>query len=336
MAERVAVVVTSIAAPNAALRALADGCTRHGWDFIVIGDTKSPADFSLAGCRYLDLAAQRGLGFALTADCPTDHYARKNLGYLAAIRAGATRIIETDDDNHPLDGFWSDRARRPTVALVEAAGWVNAYRLFTAAPVWPRGLPLDAIRDGPTDVDRLVVQPVDAPIQQELAEGDPDLDAVHRLVLAQPIRFAPDRAIALSPTAWCPFNSQGTVWWRDAFALLYLPAGCSFRMTDIWRSLVAQRIAWESGWRILYRSPTLRQVRNPHDLMRDFRDEVPGYLHNRAIARTLESLSLAPGVAAIPANLARCYDALIGLGVLPAAERARLDAWLADLAALGA
>jgi hypothetical protein len=336
MAERVAVVVTSIAAPNAALRALADGCVRHGWDFVVVGDTKSPADFSLAGCRYLDLAAQHGLGFALAADCPTDHYARKNLGYLAAIRAGATHLIETDDDNHPLDGFWQARTRRPTVALVAATGWVNAYRLFTDAPVWPRGLPLDALRDGPTDFDRLAAQPVDAPIQQELAEGDPDLDAVHRLVLAQPIRFAPDRAVALSPHAWCPFNSQGTVWWRDAFALLYLPAGCSFRMTDIWRSLVAQRIAWENGWRILYRSPTLRQVRNPHDLMRDFRDEVPGYLHNRAIARTLDSVSLAPGAAAIPANLARCYDALIGLGVLPAAERARLDAWLADLAALGA
>lgn len=335
MADRVAVVVTSIAAPNAVLRALAAGCGRRGWDFVVAGDAGSPADFSLAGCRHLDLAAQRAAGFALAADLPTRHYARKNLGYLEAIRAGATLIIETDDDNHPLDAFWHDRARRPNVAVVDAQGWVNVYRLFADAPVWPRGLPLDAVRDPPPDLERLAMAALDCPIQQELADENPDVDAIHRLVLAEPIRFAPDRAVALARGAWCPFNSQGTVWWRDAFALLYLPAGCSFRMTDIWRGLVAQRIAWENGWHVLYRSPTLRQERNPHELMRDFADEVPGYLHNRAIAAALGALALAPGPAAIPANLRRCYDALIGLGVLPREERARLDAWLADLAALG-
>ncbi|MEJ0069245.1 MAG: hypothetical protein WDO24_11545 [Pseudomonadota bacterium] len=180
MTDRVAVVVTSIAPPNAVLRALAVGCRAQGWDFVVIGDAKSPADFQLADCRYFDLAAQRGLGFALTPHCPTGHYARKNLGYLAAIRAGAARILETDDDNHPLDGFWHDRERRPVVPLVEHAGWVNAYRLFSDALLWPRGLPLDAVHEAPPVFERLVAAPCDCPIQQELADGNPDLDAIHR------------------------------------------------------------------------------------------------------------------------------------------------------------
>jgi hypothetical protein len=333
VADRVAVVVTSIAAPNQVLRALAAGCRPRGWDFVVIGDAKSPAGFSLDGCRYFDLAAQRGLGFSLTAHCPTGHYARKNLGYLAAVRGGADRIIETDDDNHPLDGFWHDRERRPTVATVDVPGWINAYRLFTDAAVWPRGLPLDTVRDAPPRFEQLAMAVCDCPIQQELADDNPDVDAVYRLLMTLPITFAAGRAVALASGAWCPFNSQSTVWWRDAFPLLYLPAGCSFRMTDIWRSLIAQRIAWESGWRILFRSPTVRQERNPHDLMRDFADEVPGYLHNRRIAEILSGLALAPGAAAISANLVRCYDALIGLGLLPAGERVLVDAWLADLAA---
>jgi hypothetical protein len=333
MADPVAVVVTSIAAPNPVLRALAAGCGRAGWDFVVIGDAKSPPDFALAGCRYFDLAAQQRLGLTLAPLTPTGHYARKNLGYLAAIRAGAARIVETDDDNHPLDGFWQARPRQVEAALVDRAGWINAYRLFADTTIWPRGLPLDAIHDPLEPYASLAVAPSNCPIQQELADDNPDVDAVYRLVLPLPVRLAAGRAVALARGAWCPFNSQTTVWWRDAFALLYLPAGCSFRMTDIWRALVAQRIAWENGWRILYRSPTVRQERNPHDLMRDFADELPGYANNRRIAATLEGLSLSPGAAAIPANLARCYDALIGLGVLPADERARLDAWLADLAA---
>jgi hypothetical protein len=335
VADPTAVVVTSIAPPNPVLQALAEGCRRHGWDFVVIGDAKSPPDFRLDGCRYFDLAAQRRLGFALALHCPTGHYARKNLGYLAAIRAGARRIIETDDDNHPLDGFWQTRERQPTAALVSGAGWINVYRLFTDHAIWPRGFPLDAIHAPLAPYGEWPVASSDCPIQQELADDQADVDAIYRLVLAQPVRFVAGRAAALARGAWCPFNSQTTVWWRDAFALLYLPAGCSFRMTDIWRALIAQRIAWENGWRVLFRSPSVRQERNPHDLMRDFADEVPGYLHNRRIATTLEGLDLAPGADAIPATLQRCYDALIGLGVLPAGERALVDAWLADLAALG-
>lgn len=332
-ADRTAVVVTSIASPNAVLTALADGCKSRGWDFVVIGDAKSPPMFRLDGCRYFDLAAQRGLG-ALGALAPVGHYARKNLGYLEALRAGATLILETDDDNFPTDGFWADRPRRLTAPLLAVPGWVNAYRLFSDAPIWPRGLPLDAVQDAVAPYESLLPTPSDCPIQQDLADDNPDVDAVYRLVLPLPVRFAPGRAAALDHGAWCPFNSQATAWWREAAPLLYLPAFCSFRMTDIWRSFVAQRIAWACGWRLLFRSPTVYQERNPHDLMRDFADEVPGYLNNRRIGATLDALSLAPGAAAIPDNLTRCYDALIELGVLPADERRLLDAWLADLAAL--
>ncbi len=334
MADKTAVVVTSIAAPNAVLRAIADGCRTHGWDFVVIGDAKSPPDFSLDGCRYFDLAGQRQTGFALAALAPVGHYARKNLGYLAALRAGATLILETDDDNIPLDAFWAPRSRQVRAALADAPGWLNVYRHFSDAPVWPRGLPLDAVQDPAAPYDGLPTGVAECPIQQDLADDNPDVDAVYRLVLPLPVRFAAGRAVALGRACWCPFNSQATAWWRDAAPLLYLPAFCSFRMTDIWRSFVAQRIAWENHWRVLFRSPTVRQERNPHDLMRDFADEVPGYLNNRRIAAALDALPLTAGVGAIPDNMQHCYDALIGLGVMPADERPLLDAWLSDVAAL--
>ncbi len=124
--------------------------------------------------------------------------------------------------------------------------------------------------------------------------------------------------MSLGKGAWCPFNSQNTAFWRDAFPLLYLPAYCSFRMTDIWRSFVAQRIAWENGWSILFHEPTVYQFRNDHSLMRDFADEVPGYLHNRKIGDTLAALSLRPGVEQLGANLLACYEELVRVGVMEA------------------
>ncbi len=54
-------------------------------------------------------------------------------------------------------------------------------------------------------------------------------------------------------------------------------------MTDIWRSFVAQRIAWANGWQHHLRGPTISQSETCTTPMRDFRDEVSGYLENKAI-----------------------------------------------------
>ena len=102
-------------------------------------------------------------------------------------------------------------------------------------------------------------------------------------------------------------------------------------MTDIWRSFVAQRIAAENGWWVLFHEPTVWQERNAHNLMRDFADEVPGYLHNRAIATALQAVTLRSGHEHLGDNLRRCYEALISLGVVESAELSLVDAWLADL-----
>ena len=56
-------------------------------------------------------------------------------------------------------------------------------------------------------------------------------------------------------------------------------------MTDIWRSFVAQRIAWANGWAILFHEPTVWQDRNEHNLMRDFRDESPATSTTAASAK---------------------------------------------------
>ncbi|MCK4748959.1 MAG: DUF288 domain-containing protein, partial [Bacteroidales bacterium] len=160
---------------------------------------------------------------------------------------------------------------------------------------------------------------------------NPDVDALYRLTRGLPLKFQKDLSFVLGNESWCPFNSQNTVWFREAFPLLYLPSKCSFRMTDIWRSFVAQRIAWEYGWKIAFYSPTVYQERNEHNLLKDFEDEVPGYLNNAAIAKVLESLHLSGSPEYIYDNLIKCYQSMIGMGLIGGEEMNILKAWIHDL-----
>jgi hypothetical protein len=323
-------VVTSIAGPTPAIRALAESAAAHDVDFVLIGDAGSP-DFELAGCDLYTLERQRELDLRLAEICPIRHYTRKNIGYLLAMERGAALIVETDDDTIASSRFWAPRTRFRPVKTVEDGGWTNAYRYFSEAAIWPRGFPLDQARAPVPPYAELPTADADCPIQQGLVDDDPDVDAVYRLLFPLPFTFEQGAPVALGAGSWCPFNSQNTTWWRDAFPLLYLPATCSFRMTDIWRSFVAQRIAWANGWSVLFEAATVRQSRNEHDLNKDFADEVAGYLENRAMCAALGALDLAPGIERIAENMRLAYELLVERGWLDASELPLLDAWLTDV-----
>jgi hypothetical protein len=331
MKDKVYIIVTSIAGPNNILQQLAQGCSEREYHFIVIGDQASPAEFHVDGCDFYSLKKQKQTKLKFAQLCPTKHYARKNIGYLLAIRNGASIIIETDDDNIPYRHFWDRRQRIQNVPVLQNSGWVNVYRYFTDQNIWPRGFPLERLQEQPSPYESLNLMVSDCPIQQGLTDDNPDVDAVYRLALPLPQTFRKERRIALTNGSWCPFNSQNTTWWPDAFELLYLPSYCSFRMSDIWRSFIAQRIAWLNDWAILFHEPTMRQERNVHNLLRDFNDEIPGYLNNSEICKALESLPLEVGVEKIGDNLKVCYEKLVSMSLIGREELQLLDVWLEDI-----
>jgi hypothetical protein len=337
MSDAFTCVITTIQEPTPSVLRLAARLEENGASLIVIGDKKGPPRFEGSGGRFVPLAEQLELPFALARLLPTGHYVRKNLGYLLALQNGARRIYETDDDNAPLAG-WIPREIRANVRIVATGGWFNAYRAFTTDPneaIWPRGFPLRHARDPFAPLLEETTQ-LDSPIQQELVDIAPDVDAVWRLTIAnEPFRFAPDRAsIQLAPGTWCPFNTQATWWFAPAFPLMYLPSTCTFRMTDIWRSFVAQRCLWELNLGVTFHGACVEQERNVHDFMRDFADEVPGYLQNERLAEILTSLSLSPGTDAVSANLLTCYEALVAEGILRDEELPMVRAWIADVESL--
>jgi len=328
--KKTALVVTSIASPNNVLKSLASGALKNNIPFYVIGDTKSPEVFELEGCDFYGIESQRKLGFEFAKLCPEKHYTRKNIGYLLAIEQGADLILETDDDNFPCNEFWLNRKRKHLIAVSENQGWLNVYQYFTDKTIWPRGFALECLQTASPDFNSLGEKEIISPVQQGLADVNPDVDAIYRLAFPLPIKFSQNR-IAIGNGTICPFNSQNTSWFKEAFPLMYLPSYCSFRMTDIWRSFVAQRIMWENNWHLLFHESTVWQERNEHNLMKDFQDEIPGYLNNNRIVDALAELKLKQGIENLSENLLTCYNKLIEIEVIGKEEIYLLNAWLNDL-----
>jgi hypothetical protein len=325
-------IITTIASDDhPILRRISEESVAHGVSFITIGDTKSPTDFNLKGCDFYSVERQHSLNFKLAEFLPYKHYSRKNLGYLIAMSKGAEIIIETDDDNLPDPEFWRKRSKKVNAHLLTEKGWINVYKYFTDLHIWPRGFPLENIADELPALGNNSL--IECPIQQGLANKNPDVDAIYRLTLPLPVVFNEAENIALGSNTICPFNSQNTTWFRESFPLLYLPSYCTFRMTDIWRSFVAQRIAWSCKWPILFHSATVVQERNEHNILSDFNDEIPGYLNNSKIVNALNVLDLKTGIEKIPENMIRCYEKLIEMTLVGEDEIDLLRMWLADYSA---
>ena len=65
--------------------------------------------------------------------------------------------------------------------------------------------------------------------------------------------------------------------------------------------------------------------------MRDFRDEVPGYLHNKEIGEALEKLQLRAGMDQLVDNLLICYEQLVSMELIERKELELITAWGDDL-----
>ena len=324
------IVITTIQAPTASVKDMVQTGMQDGLRAIIVGDRKTPEVTWPSGVEYLSLDQQVKLELAISALLPENHYARKNIGYLQAIGRGADTIFDTDDDNVPISS-WHLRTLLTVARPCAAKGWTNAYQWFTDEHIWPRGFPLEQIRTENAPLELGLAEEVRAPIQQGLANGSPDVDAVWRLTLDKGVTFHDGESVSLPAGAWCPFNSQSTWWFPEAFPLMYLPSFVSFRMTDIWRSFIAQRCLWAMGYGLVFHGPEMFQERNPHNLLRDFEQEIPGYLGNSKICATLERLQLSEKHVDVGANMYRCYEALVADGFVPAKEMTLVEAWLEDM-----
>jgi hypothetical protein len=187
------IVITTIFYPTPAIYKFLN-LTTH-WNLIVIGDKKTPKDWlqkltiKTSRLIFLSFEEQNNLNFRILHYLPQGSYARKNLGYLIAIRCGAQIIFESDDDNllqtddiHLLPKIVQPK-HVPLIAFHrQRSPFINIYGSFGHPHIWPRGFPVNEIRNVTEDGWHSVRQNLDqntyAYIQQYLADLDPDVDAI--------------------------------------------------------------------------------------------------------------------------------------------------------------
>lgn len=311
-------VVTTINFPTKAIEELH---SHFGENLIIVGDKKTPKDWNYKDSLYISPIEE-------VEYAPFNHYARKNVGYMEAIKRGAKIITEGDDDTAPNE---NRKTRNLVVEANEALfeKWFNVYDVVGKGLIWPRGFSLKHIKIRPS-IGSIIKK--ESPIQQGLINGEPDVDAIFRLTSQDKGHYFNEKvSVYLPPNTWCPFNSQNTTWFPVAYPLLYLPKYCTMRMTDIWRSFVAQRCIWELDMGITFHSPADSfQDRNEHDLLKDFEDEIPGYLYNDQIVEILGALILKSGEDVVCENMITCYRALVDNGILPEKEIDSLKEWVKD------
>ena len=330
-----AVVITTINPPSDGISAIGANFIDDPKAVIVIGDRKSPSGWSCPGTTFLSYDDQQYLNFRTARALPANTYARKMLGYLIAASEGCTWIRETDDDNIPYPAFYDQPPAEITGRFPsQVEEWINIYTEFGCNFSWPRGFPLDEIvrswQSSDVSTRRERVTPL---ILQSLADGDPDVDAIFRLTTPnrEPIKFKDQEPLVIPSGAWTPFNSQVTTWHHSLLPAMYLPSTCSFRMTDIWRSFIAQRLIATLEGSLVILPSTVRQERNSHDLMQDFRDELEGYVGYKRFVNVLNSVTLYGGLGYLGDNLHAIYQTLVNEGFFQNSELDALDAWLGDV-----
>jgi hypothetical protein len=337
LGQRLAIVITTLDPSAAAISRWSE----TGHPVVLIGDRRSAApNLRTANADWWPLDEQSAIDADLAAAIPTDHYARKNLGYVAALRRGADVIFETDDDNEPHPdnpGGWIPQSWTATDELHALGPHVNVYPNFLEpavdadAPgtprIWPRGFPLSDLGRESDPQRRTLPTACDVGVWQGLADLDPDVDAIHRIATRGATRFVHAAPAMLAPFNWCPFNSQATAWSRSAVDLAYLPSTVSMRWTDILRGYVAQRLLWERGARLGFVGPTVVQHRNAHDLVDDLAAEIEMYRHTPLAINTLASLDLR--ALPIDQHLRCAYQALAAVGVVDPSELEIVNTWIA-------
>ncbi len=327
------IAITTIFPPT---KAVCEWGRQDGWTLIVAGDEKGPSEWK-AGCgEFLSFRTQNESNYELVKLLPKNHYCRKMMAYLTAISKGAELILDTDDDNYLIRPWDLEILEDNCRILDRDQGMVNIYSLFTDEFIWPRGFPLDYLHDSSRWSDEIKMVTALAPkvgVWQGLVDGDPDVDAIYRLTIGNFMKFDQKATVILGKGTFCPFNSQNTIYMKELFPLLYLPAFVTFRFTDILRGIVAQPIMQAAGYHLAFSAPNVTQERNEHNLMIDFESEIPCYLRiEESIITVKEAVK---SDKSILQNLEIAYQALNNVNIIPDDELPLLNAWIADLKTMG-
>ena len=289
------IIITTINNPTEAIKKYS---LIKDFDLIIVADIKTNIDsYSNINCIFLSLEKQNKEFPEFSNLLPYNHYSRKNIGYLYAIKYDYEIIYDTDDDNIPFEKWINTLDNKYNIYELSNCKFINIYKFFSKLNIWPRGYPLNKVLEHysfsliETNVNS------DIAIIQGLVDGDPDVDAIFRLTSIDynsNILFDKNNNLyKLANETYPPANTQNTYWINKKFHfLLYIPSFVNFRFCDILKMYIAQKFIQHSNHKLAFIEPMVFQERNIHSLFNDFKDEIEMYINIEKLVNLLDSFSI--------------------------------------------
>ena len=207
---------------------------------------------------------------------------RRNFAILEAFERGAKTIALIDDDNIPLNNWFKKihvnksfncKEVITNKSIFDPVGYTNHSNL------WHRGMPLELVNNRKYKTKKKILIKPD--IQANFWNGDPDIDAVCRMLYKPECKFK-NNLFPFFSKKISPFNSQNTILSRKVIEDYFLFPHIG-RMDDIWASFYVSA----KKYKIIYGEPTVYQQRNIHNLIKDFKDEYVGYTNSLDLVENL-------------------------------------------------
>ncbi len=283
----ITVVTTTINEPTLATKKFAKIALKKGYNFIVVGDKKTPhASYQkMEGVFYLHPDLQEKKYKNLSDSIGWNTIQRRNLGFVEAYNKGAEIISTVDDDNIPYDTWGENLYINKEVECDfynHSSGFFDPLSVTQHNQVWHRGYPIEHVpnRLNYEYKGKKYFAPL---IQADLWDGDPDIDAMARLALKPIVKFS-DSLKPFSSNNFSPFNSQNTFLSREVLPYYFVLPHVG-RMDDIWGAYIVQHYFPNS---VIYNQATVYQDRNEQDLIKNLENEIFGY---RTTLKLLEDIS---------------------------------------------
>ncbi len=309
---KIAVITTTINIPYL-LNEYASNFKKFGWNdviFVIAGDKKTPVEI-IDFCKtlestysyktfYLDLVEQEKINTELYNYIPFNCIQRRNFAVLFAYNLNSDIIITIDDDN--LVGE-EDYLKHHSIVgnIVELKhistdhGWYNVCETLEEEKnrhFFHRGYPINQRKSTNVNISTKQSKII---VNAGLWTKSPDTDAISWLNFGElnvtKFKESFGKKFALSESTWCPFNTQNTAIAREAIPAFFLNPSQK-RYDDIWASFIVKKIADHLGHSVSYGYPIVVQQRNPHDTIKDLKDEIDGMERTPAFISELRNIEL--------------------------------------------
>jgi hypothetical protein len=252
------------------------------WTLIVVGDQKTPKDYKLKRGLYFSPDEQEKYDPELSMALGWNHPTRRNFGFLLAHDMGADIIASMDDDNIPLPGWGENlllgQEVKVNMYLTDALVF-DPISATNYPHLWHRGFPLELVSKRKCGVPAW--KKFKADVQECFWQGDPDIDAVCRMIYAPNCDFDPS-LFPLASNRPSPFNTQNTFLSAGVLRDFFNFPGVG-NMDDIWASYYAQAC----GHKVVYGAPSVLHARSPHNLKKDMMSQYQGYENSGQLVQDL-------------------------------------------------